>query len=248
MQSTRDLGRFAGYVRRNDINNIRRMLNEGLNISKFIIVTTFKSFNIEIVRLILSYQPVLDKNTVIDLLKSIDNIDIINELLKYLFNYDSTKLDFTIDEITEIISDSESFYDYSQEKKDLLNSLIFKHCVDSQIEDLKDKLKLFNVVSINGVPIDNYNKSTKELCNIIKTKYKIDINKFDDGYKIELAQGNFMTRIDEEPTNGNFMMRIDDEPTNGNFMMRIDDEPTNGNFMMRIDDEPAKGNFMTLPD
>jgi len=184
MQSPRDLGRFAGYVKRNDINNIQSMLNEGLIISKFIIVTAFKSSNIEIVRLILSHHPVLDRNIVIDLLKTTDNIEFINELLKYLFNHDSDKLDFTIDEIISLISDSESFYDYPQEKKDLLNSLMFKHCVDSQIEDLKAKLKLFNVVSINGVSIDNYDDSTEELCKIIKTKYKIDINRFDNGYEI----------------------------------------------------------------
>jgi hypothetical protein len=182
--TTRDLGRFAGYVRRNDINNIQRMLSEGLIINKFIIVTAFKSSNIEIVRLILSHHPVLDRNIVINLLKTTDNIEFINELLKYLFNHDSDKLDFTIDEIISLISDSESFYDYPQEKKDLLNSLMFKHCVDSQIEDLKAKLKLFNVVSINGVSIDNYDDSTEELCKIIKTKYKIDINRFDNGYEI----------------------------------------------------------------
>jgi hypothetical protein len=182
--TTSDLGRFAAYVRRNDINNIQRMLSEGLIISKFIIVTAFKSSNIEIVRLILSHHPVLDRNIVINLLKTTDNIEFINELLKYLFNHDSDKLDFTIDEIISLISDSESFYDYPQEKKDLLNSLMFKHCVDSQIEDLKAKLKLFNVVSINGVSIDNYDDSTEELCKIIKTKYKIDINRFDNGYEI----------------------------------------------------------------
>ena len=131
------------------------------------------------VKLILSYDPYVSPNIIKNIFDLLDDTNIINVIINYLIKID--KLNFSKSIINSLLKNES----YSEEKKDIIKSLLFRQCINQDIDELKRRLRYLHVNIINNIPIDDI-KSSIILCDLINKNLYFNIHKYDNGYEMEI--------------------------------------------------------------
>jgi hypothetical protein len=109
---------------------------------------------------------------------------IINMLIEYLKNNNYLELDKSF--IDSIISELNDSNNKNKETQKILYSLIFKSCVETEAEKLRQILKDLGVVTINNQELIDLD--SEELCKLIESQYNINVvPKTNNSYELKFV-------------------------------------------------------------
>jgi hypothetical protein len=177
---------FKKAIKEGDMDTIKFVMDNGIKLGISEIRDVFFTNNIEIIKLILSYNPYFDHYILTHVFYDINDIECIDYVIKYLINNDISLYDIPK------IKNTDRF---SKGKKDLLHSIIFRQCITTELDILKNNLKDLNISRINGILINDI-RSTIELCHLIKENLDFNINKYDnDSYELNTIENDFGSKL-----------------------------------------------------
>jgi len=170
---------FLDLVNNGDVEEVKSAIDNGQKITLEVINAAIDSNDINMVKLILSYDPYVSPNIIKNIFDLLDDTNIINVIINYLIKID--KLNFSKSIINSLLKNES----YSEEKKDIIKSLLFRQCINQDIDELKRRLRYLHVNIINNIPIDDI-KSSIILCDLINKNLYFNIHKYDNGYEMEI--------------------------------------------------------------
>jgi hypothetical protein len=182
-----------------DIDEIKEAIKNNVKGDGKTLFYAIKTTNNDIIDLIMQYDTPVVSSVLAESIRYVNDSKILDKLIIYLKDKDRLNLkkrsmytDFSIED--SVITEGREYFNRAfntsskekQEKKKIIFSLLFRNCLKTEVEELKNKLKKLRIKTINGKDINDI-LSQDELCELIQNEFDIQIDKYDD-FNLEIIK------------------------------------------------------------
>jgi hypothetical protein len=193
----------------NNIDRIKKAIENNVKGDGRSLFLAIMSKNNDIIDLIMQYDTPVITSILAESIYYIDDPELLDKLIIYLKDKHRLNLkkrgllneNAVEDHIIKMGKQKfDPFYNpYSkekEEKKKIILSLLFRNCLVTELEELKNKLIKLEIKTINNKDINSIS-SQKELCKLIQYQFDIQIDKYDD-FNLEIMKPAIKNTKDDD--------------------------------------------------
>jgi hypothetical protein len=178
-----------------DIKLVKEYIDNGILPDSKTLYYAINTENLDIIDLIMEQDIPIVTGVLAEAMRTVYNLDVLDKLIKYLRDkkklnvkkrrmYDEDSVEDHIIQQARILMNK--VYVKHPDREKIIFPLLFRNCLETEVEELKNKLKKLKIKTINGKDINDIS-SQDELCELIKNQFNIQIDKYDD-FNLEIIK------------------------------------------------------------